>query len=100
MIWIAILPFVSSILVDKNNLNEVISATVGNWTNSIISHGCHCKMLKDTKSFPGENIGGDPIDELDLMCQTWIKSRKCLFLKEGLCHESLNTTYTFYQDHT
>lgn len=48
------------------------------------SHGCWCAKLKNNDGVI-KRLGGDPTDELDMLCKTWYKKRHCIKLAGGFC---------------
>jgi len=53
-------------------------------TESILSWGCHCARLNTNEDFY-RAVGGDPIDELDVLCRDWIDAKNCINKMNGAC---------------
>jgi len=58
--------------------------------DGIKNHGCWCAKLKGDAIL---QLGGEPTDELDMLCKTWYTKRHCIKLAGGFCEEENYTDY-------
>jgi hypothetical protein len=52
---------------------------------NIFTHGCWCSRLGGAI----DHIGGNPVDELDIICHDWANARKCVTIEGGSCHKQV-----------
>jgi len=68
-------------------MNQIITTFLNeNESSALFTHGCHCARLNNDLDFDRE-VGGEAIDELDMLCKDWLTARNCLRKNGGACPE-------------
>jgi len=68
-------------------MNELITTFLDEKESSaLFNHGCHCARLNNDPNFD-RDVGGEAIDELDMLCKDWLTARNCLRKNGGACQE-------------
>jgi len=102
---LALLPLVQTFTITPSNVTRLMSTSLRKTAFELFSvrnritpsevseltkHGCWCSKF-DLVSHP--DIGGNPVDDLDRLCKNWFKSRNCLKLQNGSCHNKKIENY-------
>ena len=66
-------------------MNEIITTFLDeNESSALFNHGCHCARLNNDVDFD-RDVGGEAIDDLDMLCKDWLTARNCLRKNGGAC---------------
>lgn len=70
-------------------LHHTLYMTNPDMAMELLSHGCWCSRLDSETT---KVTGGNPIDEVDDICRSWFKMRRCN--ENNFCTEAPSDTYT------